>query len=262
MYKICKISLLVLINIYTYSLLTGFNVYAQFIPRAVIESEGAFEGKSKYNEDYDTYDLYKSSPRYTKEYKRDVHRELSPYTNVDETDERMNAKFEEWTNEQKKKSVYFMLGVNEIVGDDDIEDMFGAAVRISYEDILEQYLDIKADRLYPYASIGSKGISMSLLSYAIINTDAFKFYLDPFIFFVDPFNKELSLASGVSAGYYHDAYSAWGIEVSYKYLWSNPYDSTETRYYQNYYSGRVEEEVEEEGEKHRHLFGVYLVWRL
>lgn len=247
--------------------LSDYLVIAQAIPRSLINSGDSFNINESI--DYEEYKKQYDKIRKGRQKSLDstngsvadkVH-SLSPYANEGETEKRMNEKFNKYIEKQKEKDIHILLGVNEIVKGDDIDDMMAFGFRFNYQNILEQYLNISGKNFYPWVTVGSKGMSISPFSYAIVNTNAFKFYLDPLIPFINWKQGKMSWGSGASAGYYHSKYSSWGLEAMYKFLWSNPYDDTEYEYYKSDYMGTVNERKIKEGKKRRHLFGIFLVYR-
>lgn len=228
-------------------LLLNRSLYADPIPRSVIESDGFFDD-SDYR--YRQNNSYRNS--------------LLPLTSDLERQQRMNRKFDSFVESQRKRDIYLMLGINEYHSDLDsnIAKGFSLGIRVNYEEILEQFLNIEAKHFYPYMTVGSKSISLSPFSYAIVDTEALKLYIDPLIPMVNIEEGEVSMASGLSAGYYHDRYSAWGIEAMIKYIWLNPYQEYDYEYAETM-MGRDYEDVEriKTSDKYRFFWGVHLVYR-
>jgi hypothetical protein len=235
-------------------ILSVINIYAQAVPRAFIDSDGFFDNSNSNNYRYQTQ-------RRSNSYQNS----LIPQISGTEKEERMHRKFDEYVEKQKVKDIYVMLGINEYNSDLDsnIAKGFSLAVRFNYEEILEDFLNIEGKHFYPYFTIGSKSITFSPFSYAVVDTEALKLYVDPLIPMINiEGDGDIGMASGLSAGYYHDKYSSWGIEGMIKYIWLNPYQEVDY-VARDTLVGRDYEDIEKiaTSDKYRFFWGLYLVYR-
>ncbi|BAI81641.1 hypothetical protein DEFDS_P013 (plasmid) [Deferribacter desulfuricans SSM1] len=145
-----------------------------------------------------------------------------------EEQKHMEEQFEKYVREKKKSSMFIMLGINEFISGDSIDDAFALGARFEHRN--DTFL-IALPHIYPQAIIGSKGMTMNLFSYAFMDTEFLKLYLDPIVPFIQ-WDGSISLASGGSVGIYGKRF---GIEFNYKHLWTNPYKDDDDKEYSDFW---------------------------
>jgi hypothetical protein len=148
----------------------------------------------------------------------------------------MNKRFDEYIKRKKESSVFVLVGINEFVKGDTIDEAFSLGARFSHRN--DSFL-IALPHVYPVAVLGSKGLTMNLFSYAVMDTDFLKLYADPIIPFIH-WDGEISLASGGTIGIYGKKI---GLEFNYKHLWTSPYKNTD------------------DGKEYSDFWGLYFVYR-